>query len=122
MGLSQVPESRTVTCIFLFSLFRVLMTSGLRKKPATRSGGGRQWSMRGKVPAQRNFVSFINVGTQIASNHPLRVIKRMLDGVLRAMSRQFAVPKEDEQAPFGAPNIRRDSHQFIDELGKDHLA
>ena len=45
--------------------------------------------MRGHVPSQPNFISLINVETLIAPDHPLRVIKRMLDAVLRGMSEHF---------------------------------
>src|SRR5690554_2051748 len=57
--------------------------------------------MRGYVPAQGNFVSLINVETLIASDHPLRVIKRMLDEVLRGMSAHF----DEIYAGEGAPSI-----------------
>lgn len=57
--------------------------------------------MRGYVPAQGNFVSLINVETLIASDHPLRVIKRMLDEVLRGMSAHF----DEIYAGDGAPSI-----------------
>ena len=53
------------------------------------------------IPAQKNFVSLINVETLIASNHPLRVIKRMLDEVLRAMSGHF----DEIYAADGAPSV-----------------
>jgi transposase len=57
--------------------------------------------MRGYVPAQLNFVSLINVETLIAPDHPLRVIKRMLDEVLRGMSAHF----DEIYAAEGAPSV-----------------
>jgi transposase len=53
------------------------------------------------VPVQRYFVSLIIVETLIASDHPLRVIKRMLDEVLRGMSAHF----DKIYAGEGAPSI-----------------
>ena len=41
--------------------------------------------MRGQRPSQPSFVSLINVETLIAADHPIRVIKRMCDDVLKAM-------------------------------------
>jgi len=57
--------------------------------------------MRGKIPAQPNFVSLINVETMIAANHPIRAIKRMCDEVLRTMSGHF----DEIYATEGAPSI-----------------
>ena len=45
--------------------------------------------MRGQIPSQPRFVSLINAETLIAADHPIRPIKRMCDGVLRAMSGHF---------------------------------
>jgi transposase len=57
--------------------------------------------MRGHVPSQPNFISLINVETLIAPDHPLRVIKRMLDEVLRGMSEHF----DEIYAAAGAPSV-----------------
>lgn len=58
-------------------------------------------AMRGEVPAQPNFVSLINVETTIAADHPIRVIKRMCDEVLREMSAHF----DAIYVANGAPSI-----------------
>jgi transposase len=57
--------------------------------------------MRGYVPDQLNFVSLIKVETLIAREHPLRVIKRMLDEVLHGMSGHF----DEIYTADGAPSI-----------------
>jgi transposase len=57
--------------------------------------------MRGQVACQPCFVSLINVETLIAADHPIRVIKRMCDEVLREMSAHF----DEIYAADGAPSI-----------------
>jgi transposase len=57
--------------------------------------------MRGQLPAQRQFVSLIDVETLIAADHPIRPVKRMCDEVLRAMSSHF----DEIYAQDGAPSI-----------------
>jgi transposase len=61
--------------------------------------------MRGFVPSQPNFISLINVETLIAPEHPLRVIKRMLDEVLRGMSEHF----DTIYAAAGAPSVPQET-------------
>lgn len=43
--------------------------------------------MRGHVEEQAKFISLINVDNLIAGEHPIRRIKKMVDEVLRKMSR-----------------------------------
>jgi transposase len=57
--------------------------------------------MRGELPSQPSFVSLINVETLIPSEHPIRVIKRLCDEVLRGMSGHF----DEIYAAAGAPSI-----------------
>ena len=46
-------------------------------------------TMRGHPSSQPTFLSLINVETLIPAEHPLRVIKRMVDEVLRGMDAHF---------------------------------
>ncbi len=57
--------------------------------------------MRGELPSQPSFVSLINVETLIPNEHPIRVIKRLCDEVLRGMSAHF----DEIYAAAGAPSI-----------------
>lgn len=57
--------------------------------------------VRGPIPSQPSFVSLINVETLIATDHPIRSIKRLCDEVLRAMSSHF----DEIYAEAGAPSI-----------------
>ena len=34
---------------------------------------------------------------------------------------RLAAPNQDQQAPLGPGILHRDSHQLLDQLGKDHL-
>lgn len=45
--------------------------------------------MRGRPTSQPTFLSLINVETLIPAEHPLRVIKRMVDEVLRTLDAHF---------------------------------
>lgn len=57
--------------------------------------------MRGSVSSQPDFVSLINAETMIATDHPIRAIKRMCDEVLRGMSAHL----DEIYAVRGAPSI-----------------
>ena len=57
--------------------------------------------MRGYQPKQSSFVSLIDVEKLIASDHPIRAIKRMCDEALGAMSAHF----DEIYAANGAPSI-----------------
>jgi transposase len=57
--------------------------------------------MRGELTSQPNFVSLINVETLIPAEHPIRVIKKLCDEVLRGMSQHF----DEIYSEHGAPSI-----------------
>lgn len=57
--------------------------------------------MRGKVQAQPDFLTVINLNAAVPANHPLRAIKACVDTVLKKLSPLF----DDLYAEDGAPRI-----------------
>ena len=57
--------------------------------------------MRGKVQAQPDFLTVINLNAAVPANHPLRAIKVCVDTVLKKLSPLF----DDLYAEDGAPSI-----------------
>jgi transposase len=45
--------------------------------------------MRGREPEQQVLFSYVNIGTRIPRDHPLRIIKMLVDEVLRQLSPRF---------------------------------
>jgi transposase len=61
----------------------------------------RRRNMRGKPQAQPDFLTVINLHTCVPADHPLRAIKRRLDGVLHELSPLFDELYEE----LGRPSI-----------------
>jgi transposase len=57
--------------------------------------------MRGVDARNGSLFSYVDLETRVPSKHPLRVIRRIADGVLASMSQQFAAA----YAPIGRPSI-----------------
>lgn len=57
--------------------------------------------MRGKLQAQPDFLTVINLNASVPANHPLRAIKTHVDAVLKKLSPLF----DDLYAEDGAPSI-----------------
>ena len=57
--------------------------------------------MRGKLQAQPDFLTVINLNATVPADHPLRPIKRQVDAVLKKLSPLF----DDLYAEDGAPSI-----------------
>ena len=57
--------------------------------------------MRGKVPAQPDFLTVVNLNAVVPANHPLREIKRRVDVVLQKLSPLF----DELYASEGRPSI-----------------
>ena len=48
--------------------------------------------MRGRHDSQVTLLAFIDLETRVPSNHPLRVIKKLADQALKALSRTGCTP------------------------------
>lgn len=57
--------------------------------------------MRGKITAQRSLVTLVDMESRVPADHPLRIIKGMVDRILAGLSRQF----DDLYSDWGAPSV-----------------
>jgi len=59
--------------------------------------------MRGEDKQNHTLFSYVRPDSRIPPNHPLRLIRRVTDAALVAMSEQFDAASSDEGHPSIAP-------------------
>jgi hypothetical protein len=62
-----------------------------------------EWAMRGGDDTQGAMLSYVSLEDRVPADHPLRVVRRLVDSALQALSPRFAAMYSDVGRPSIAP-------------------